>query len=310
MVPEQPQPDLSRVVVAVSAFRSDNELLALLGRIFAREEPGFAAVIVVDSLGSGRLEAEIHRAGWRVTYENAQHNLGSAGNLARRLELAAEEEADWCFAINHDGVFDREMIALMVARGQSAPRVGAVFPRRTFADRGGVSSRPHQSVFKMPKFDAEASAGEAPEEVAWDSSNGALYALQPIREGLRPWADFWMGWEDLAYGWVLSHNGWKQLHCETVEFPDNYEYQRIQMLGRSFYIARKPAWYAYYLRNLVLFTKRSGGGVQGWRLLLSRYGREFAFTLLFRTEKRHRLKLLLQGFADGLSSKAGKGPVP
>lgn len=285
--------------------------MALLARIFAPGQPHLAAVIVVDSLSDGKLEQEINRTGWPVKYENASRNLGSAGNLARRLELAAQEDADWCFAINHDGVFDRGMIAALADEGRSDPRAGAVFPRRILINRGGTSLRPPQSVFDMPRFSSGKRSSAVPDgQVAWDSSNGALYALQPIREALHPWADFWMGWEDLAYGWLLSTNGWKQLYCSSVEYPDDYEYQPVRLLGRTFYIARKPTWYAYYLRNLALFARRSGGGVEAWRLVVNRVIREAVFTILFRKEKVRRLGLLFRGIKDGLAGKAGKGPVP
>lgn len=308
MMDSLPAADVGRVVIAISAFRSDPSIVSLLEKLFAPGEQAFGQVIVVDSLGDGALEATIARAGWAVLYHNADRNLGSAGNLALRLRLAAQTDADWCFAINHDGSIDRDMIRALVAKGSSEPRVGAVFPKRVFTDRGHTVFAPHRSVFAMPRV-ARRSRNRMSDEVAWDSSNGALYALRPIREGVVPWGDLWMGWEDLAFGWCLSNASWRQLRCDAVEFADNYEYEQVRLFGKPFYIARKPSWYAYYvIRNLMLFARRSRSGARGWRLVGSRLCREVVLTLLYRTEKMHRLRLLGRGFLDGLAGVTGKGP--
>jgi GT2 family glycosyltransferase len=297
---------LGRTVVAVSAFRSDAAVLALLERIFAEGGTRAAAVIVVDSLGDGGLARAIADRGWPVRYENAAVNLGSAGNLARRLQLASEVHgARWCFAVNHDGAFDRGMVEKLVGRGEQGKRVGAVFPRRVMTDRGNCVLRPHRHVFATPRFGPDDSL---PQEVAWDSSNGALYALQPIRQGLLPWADLWMGWEDLAFGWLLRRHGWTQLYSPDAEIHDNYEYARVSLFGRQLFITRKPAWYAYYvIRNLLLIIRRTDGGWAAWRFFATRLARELLFTLLFRSEKRRRLRLLWRGLTDGLSGVTGQG---
>nr|WP_294170526.1 hypothetical protein [uncultured Sphingomonas sp.] len=297
---------LGRTVIAVSAFRSDASVLALLERIFAEGGAEAAAVIVVDSLNDGPLAHAIADRGWPVRYENAVVNLGSAGNLARRLQLAGEVPgARWCFALNHDGMFSREFVEKLADYGERAERVGAVFPRRIMTDRGNSVLRPHRHVFATPRFGA---SDDPPREVAWDSSNGALYALAPIRQGLLPWAELWMGWEDLAFGWQLEKHGWRQLYCADAEYLDDYEYARVSLWGRQLFITRKPAWYAYYVvRNLLLIIRRTGGGPAAWRFFAERFGRELLFTLLFRSEKRRRLRLLWRGLADGLRGAAGQG---
>lgn len=286
--------------------------MALLGKVFADGVPRFAAVIVVDSLSDGTLAADIARAGWPVRYENAAVNLGSAGNLARRLELAAEQDADWCFAINHDGMFDPAMIETLVARGSGAgARVGAVYPKRIWLDRRGTSGRPHTSVFNMPTHGSAGESAPASDVVAWDSSNGALYGLAPIRAGVRPWADLWYNWEDLAYGWQLSEAGYSQHFCADALYLDDYEYQRVRLLGRQFYITRKPPWATFYIvRNLILIVRRTGGGAKAWSFLARRFTREVALAILFRDRKAKRLSCILEGARDGFAGRTGKRRVP
>jgi len=297
---------LARVVVAISAYRSDAQILASLTRIFAEGGRSFAAVVVVDSLSDGALARQIAQMGWPVFYENSNINLGSAGNLARRLELAASFDADWCFCINHDGMFDRALIAALAAKAVSESRVGAVYPRRALLDRANSSFKPITSFFATVSHAAEGEDSEDV-EVAWDSSNGALYGLAPVRSGVTIFKDLWQGWEDLAYGYQLREGGWNSYRLASVAFIDDYEYQPVRLLNRSFFITRKPPWLAYYLiRNIVLVVRRTGVGFVGWRFIAHRLSREVAFTLLFRTQKLLRLANLFRGLLDGLAGVTGQ----
>jgi GT2 family glycosyltransferase len=301
---------LARVVVAISAFRSDLQVMTILEKIFQNKRCTLASVIVVDSLSDGTLQQSIKSAGWPVLYENADRNLGSAGNLARRLELAANMGADWCFTINHDGMFDRKLVETLALVASQGTNIGAVYPKRVWLDRGGTSLKPHTHVFNMPVHTGPIGA-QALEEVAWDSSNGALYGLEPVRQGVKVWADLWYGWEDLAYGWQLTSAGWKQYLCADVVYLDDYEYHHVSLLKRRFFITRKPSWTSYYvIRNLLLIVRRTGNGPRAWVFFTKRFAREVLFALMFRDAKVKRLGLICQGFADGLAGKTGKGKVP
>lgn len=301
---------LARVVVAISAYRSDAQVLCLLEKIFRDRQHDPAAVIVVDSLSDGALRQRIEAAAWPVRYENSAVNLGSAGNLARRLELAASIDADWCFTINHDGMFDHTMVATLTSVASQGTKVGAVYPKRVWIDRGGTSLKPHTHVFNMPAHTGPV-GGQAIEEVAWDSSNGALYGLAPVRQGVRVWADLWYGWEDLAYGWQLTTAGWKQYLCSDVVYLDDYEYQPVWLLRRQLFITRKPSWTSYYvIRNLLLIVRRTGNGPHAWLFFAKRLSREVLFAILFRDAKLKRLGLIWQGLVAGLAGRTGKSEVP
>lgn len=303
--------DLSRVVLAISAFRSDACVISLLRQVFAGDACPFGSVIVVDSLGSGAIRDAIGQAGWNVSYYDFPANLGSAGNLAQRLDLAAQLDADWCLAVNHDGVFRPELIRRLLAHAENGERIGAAYPRLVFTSANGMedrarrSFRPFSVLERAPEGDADCVA------VAWSSSNGALYNLAAIRDGASAWADLWMGWEDLALGWQLAAAGWRQILCNDVRLEDSYEYRRVRLAGKAVYLAEKPPWYAYYLlRNLVIIRRRSGGRAVGILAVVQRGLVECAATLLFRGQKLERLKLLFRGFRDGLRGVVGKGPVP
>lgn len=304
---------LASVALAISGYRSDESVLALLRSVFAAGAAPFGTVIVVDSLGSGAIAEAIAANGWAVTYINADRNLGSAGNLALRLETAAAAGARWCYAVNHDGLVEPDQVRKLVAHGDSRPRVGAVYPTLVYSTRGNQVEAPRRNLTTLASFGSEPPRREGVcEEVAWSSSNCALYCLDAIREGVEVWSDLWMGWEDLALGWLLGKKGWVQLQCRDVVVVDSYEYQSVRLFGRTLYLASKPNWYAYYqIRNLILIAKRSGGEActpfqllrriavgAGGRILLSRPGRAAWFGNFAK------------GIAAGIKGVTGKGPVP
>ena len=302
---------LGRVVLAISAYRSDEAVIALLRGVFDSGAAPFGAVIVVDSLSTGRIAGEIGRQGWPVQFENAETNLGSAGNLARRLALAAACDTDWCYTVNHDGEVDPAAVGRLLETARGQDRVGAVYPSRCYPNRGGTWDAGQRSLAPVPMRGLREPPDRDGEELTWSSSNGALYSLAPVRTGLTVWADLWHGWEDMGYGWLLHRHGWRQLQSRDAIFNDTMEYRAIRLPGRVIHITDKPAWYSYYhLRNLILVTRRNRRGALGYLYILMRAAQEVLITVLWRGERRTRLRLLWAGARDGFAGRAGKGPVP
>lgn len=302
---------LDRVVLAISAFRSDEAVLTLLEKAFAADAPRFGQVLVVDSLGSGRIADEVAARGWPVNYVNSDSNLGSAGNLDRRLQEASGTGLDWCLALNHDAALDPAKAMQLVAHGEAGQRVGAVYPRLRLTSANNQLDRPRRATRPFGGPIRGNRPSDDCQEVAWSSSNGALYHLDPIRAGLNCWPKLWMGYEDLAIGWELSARGWLQLLCDDVIIDDNYEYRRVRLLGRWLMIVDKPPWYSYYqLRNLALIRRGSDGQAIGLATIAARAFRDLGLTLLFRDRKLYRLRLLMNGLLAGLTGTSGKGPVP
>ena len=78
---------MNGVVLAIASYKSSPEVAAMLAALASDDAFGiFDRVIVVDSCGTGSLEEAINANGWPVEYVNAPSNLGSAGNLHRRLQ--------------------------------------------------------------------------------------------------------------------------------------------------------------------------------------------------------------------------------
>src|SRR5689334_23249492 len=304
---------LSRVALAISAYRSDEPVFRLLETAFAHEQPRFAAVIVIDSLGTGAIAAAAERNDWPITYINADRNLGSAGNLELRLRSATELGLDWCLALNHDGELDPQNVCKLLHHGESRSRVGAVYPQLIFPAAGNRAAMPRRrfTTYGVLRAGDGSTDAETCVEVAWSSSNGALYRLDAIRDGVNAWPQLWMGYEDLAIGWELKQRGWVQLLCRDVRVSDNYEFSSKTILGWNVHLAAKPSWYMYYhLRNLLLIAKGTRGGAVSYLSILGRMIIDVALILLYRDHKRERMRLLFRGIADGIHGIGGKGPVP
>jgi len=242
-----------RVVVGISAFRSDQPVINLVRRLLDEDWP-VDAVVIVDSMGSGEVERFIAEEGGpeRVHYHNSPTNLGSAGNLRKRLELGAALGADFVLALNHDAVVDRSTVEALLSYTH-LDRLGALYPLR-FRSGKGIFDLTGTSDFAFrANGTADVPAGNLI-EVRWSSSNGALYATAPLREhGLGPDPSLWMGWEDYLYGLQLHADGYRQFIVTAARTLDEYEYRPVSIAGRRMVLADKPSWYLYYsTRNMIL----------------------------------------------------------
>lgn len=300
------------VAIAISAFRSDGAVINLIESIFAKPHPEVGTVIVVDSLGSGRISDVALQRGWKVRYENSVTNLGSAGNLSRRVALAAESGATWCLCLNHDASWDAQRLSEMLAVAVSRPRVGAVYPildhspREPRWEEGRKHFLPTSGgrVAELPGWDAAS-------EVLWSSSNSALYALRPHAEGVSFFTDLWHGYEDLAYGIALNRAGWVQLSCRAAKLSQIFDYTPARFLWLVRHIPSKPEWYSYYnLRNLILIRRKYGAEFMPFKVIFKKLLQSTARILFLENRKWKRIKFLYSGLIAGMRGESGKGVYP
>lgn len=301
--------DLTGVCLAISSFRNDVTVLRLLERI-AQPQVDYARILVVDSLGTGTFQSELERRGWsgRVDYHCVDRNLGSAGNLALRLELAAQTNARYVFAVNHDGDGSPDAIRELVRWADAAgPTLGAIYPLRQMSSRGGAFDVTGRYRFPFTAVRVKEAPRQQLSPVFWSSSNGALYSLEPARKGLLPYSDLWMGYEDLGYGWLLHEHGYQQFRANEVRLQDGYEYQKKAGL----WVTDKPAWYAYYYaRNLPVLAGRTHQPLTVRGLALARVLLELGATVAFRTRKAARVSATLHGLKDAYLHNMGKWQLP
>lgn len=300
------------VAITISAFRSDAAVISLLEVIFADPHPEVGSVIVVDSLASGMIAEIAATRQWQLQYENANTNLGSAGNLARRMKLAAETGAEWCLCLNHDANWEADRLSAMLSAARSRPRVGAVYPMLDHSPReprwedGRRHFRPSAGtrVLEIPTDEPAA-------EVLWSSSNSALYSLAPLSENISIMADLWMGYEDLGYGIALYQGNWIQLSCRSARLTQVFDYVPRRLLGRTLHIPDKPVWYSYYnIRNLILIWHQYGSTGVSLRSISWKLMQTSIRTLLLEDKKITRLQLLYLGVLAGITGESGKGPYP
>jgi GT2 family glycosyltransferase len=297
-----------KVAVAISTFRSGGPVIAMVDRIIEEQWPVFA-VIVVDSLANGELGRTLDskKSSLVLTYENHDRNLGSAGNLQRRLELAAAMGADFVLALNHDAAVTRDIVEKL-CRHTTLPNLGALYPLR-FRTGKGFYDMSGESAFSFRARGPQTRPAADLLEVYWSSSNGALYALAPLREkNLKPAGELWMGWEDYDYGHRLHQNGYRQYIVTAAETVDNYEYKQQQLLGSKITLADKPSWYLYYsVRNLLVINLyRLPGLRKGLKTLI------WAGSMLLHVwssgpaKRLNAFSMYCGGLRDGLLNRRGK----
>ncbi len=299
------------VWLVVSSFRNDREIETILEEVHAVAASFFERILIVDSLGTGKIPEFIARRGWQeVIYHSYDRNLGSAGNLAERLRLAAEGGADFAYALNHDGKLQPGVVECLLRHAVSVPRIGAVYPLAYMSSAGGYNITGMRQLPLPAKL-----TRQKPErdliDVYWSSSNGALYALEPVRSGLLPMAELWMGWEDLEYGWRLADHGYRQVIACDASFADSYEYVSKSTPMGSYHIVRKPPWTTYYMiRNLVLITRRTRPSLMFAAIVAMRVVLEALMICFIRPDKRARFRCWARGIIDGLQNRAGKWVLP
>ncbi|MBC7174072.1 MAG: glycosyltransferase family 2 protein, partial [Polyangiaceae bacterium] len=300
----------SSVVLAIASFRSDEAVLEILASVHSDGDHPFRSIVIVDSLSSGRIGDVIAEREYpRVEYRVFDKNIGAAGNLLERLRYAAEDGAQYVYALNHDAAVDVNAVRALVRFALERPRIGAVYPARRYIRKGGAIDTAGARRDVMGTLFARArDVGSGPLPVHWSSSNGALYALEPFRRGVVPWEGLFHGYEDLDFGWSLESHGYEQYILRNVVVADDYEYRRYALGPVGFYASEKPAWYAYYqARNLVLVARRHGRGGFG---VAGRLAIEVGLVTLVRHEKSKRLSFLARGLFDAARGRLGKWTFP
>ena len=290
------------VWLAISSYRNDEDVVRIVQQVLSHGQKIFGRILVVDSEGTGTLPKVICGRGWdSVEYRCYDQNLGSGGNLRERLRLAAEGDADYVYALNHDGHFEADTFHKLLNVAESIADLGAAYPLAYLSNAHSYNVTGTRELPLPAKLVARPPSGPLI-EVFWSSSNGALYSLEPVRQGVLPWGAMWMAWEDLEYGWRLSTHGYRQvIVCDAV-YPDNYEYKNT-WLGR---IVDKPAWRTYYnSRNLTLAVRRSRNRPVFHAAVFYRLLRELALILLARGCKCERITGLFMGALHGWTSTIG-----
>jgi len=184
-----------------------------------------------------------------------------------------------------------------------------LYPLRRLLNRGGKFDVTGRLRWPVPRIAVREPPAEQTFDVHWGSSNGSLYSLAPIRKGLVPWADLWMGWEDLGYGWLLTKSGYRQVVVKNAVFDDGYEFQ--QVLGGVADRSDKAAWYSYYFsRNLILIARRTRQGLLMCLALGLRILMEGLVSATLRSERARRLRLIGKGLVDGLRGRSGLLQAP
>ena len=300
-----------KIGLAISSYQSDDEVIFLLKKIASELWP-IDGIVVVDSLGSGKIKdyiinAQINNA----EYKNFDVNLGSAGNLQKRLILSAEKGWDFVLALNHDALVTKITLQELL-KYIDIPNLGALYPLKHYPSKKFYDYSGTKEVGPWRSFGHRSPTKDRLIPCIWSSSNGALYKLKPIRKGILPNGDLWMGWEDYLYGLDLRKAGYEQFLVSNAICEDNYEFTERRIGFKKIMLSVKPAWYHYYrTRNLWLIVLYFHPSVFRFFGISIRTIIEFVFICLGWSEAvvKKSLKLQFMGFIDSFKKITGKKDI-
>ena len=300
-----------RVGIAISSFRSDDDVIGLLEKIISEFWP-FEGIIIVDSLGEGKIQNYIIRQKLKnIEYYNFNINLGSAGNLKERLSICAEKDWDFVLALNHDALVSK-FTYLELLRYTHMEKLGAIYPLRYYKNKNFYDYSGTSEVGPWRSFGKKTPTKNHLIPCQWSSSNGALYSLTPVRKGLVPNKDLWMGWEDYLYGLDLKKSGYEQYIASNAICDDNYEFKEKRIGFSKIIMAFKPDWYDYYnTRNLWLICLFYHPSLMRIIRVLLRTILQFFVIIFLRSSesKKYILILTCKGILDSLRKITGKKDI-
>jgi GT2 family glycosyltransferase len=297
-----------KIGVAISSYKNNDEVIQLIRRIISESWP-VEGIIVVDSMGDDIFKKYLQNDGLDIVeYYNFGVNLGSAGNLSKRLELSAKKNWDFVLALNHDALVTKSTLENLL-KYDNTPNLGALYPLKFFAKKNFYDYSGSREVGPWRAFGRKNPTPNQLIPCLWSSSNGALYNLKPIREGITPNGDLWMGWEDYLYGLDLRKSGYKQFLVTNATCEDNYEFIEKKIGFKNFIVADKPSWYNYYnTRNLLLISIYFHPSFLRVARIILRYILEILLLIFSSSEnnKKKDISLKFKGFYDGIIKITGK----
>ena len=303
-----------RVAISISCFKSNNEARQLLTKIVS-EGWECERILIVDSLGTEEFDKLISKFCLidKVLYFNSEFNLGSAGNLNKRLIWANNLDMDFVLALNHDAIITHSVYNELISYTRRTEKIGALYPLRYLKQRG-VYDLSGKNYFPRSVVGSTIRPNSDIIDVYWSSSNGALYSTKPIRDlnSIYPDKNLWMGWEDYLYGLQIHKMGYSQLIITKAETIDNYEYKNINIFSKNKIFSDKPIWYCYYdPRNLLLIAKnRLKSPILFIYILLRILLGIIIIPIKYKNNKKMALKYYLFGIRDGLLNIDGKWILP
>jgi len=290
----------AKVWLVISSYRNDDDVMRILEEVKASEPSIFDRTLVVDWDGTGVIPEFLIERGWDdVIYRSYDQNLGSGANLCERLRAAAEGGARYAYALNHDGSFDPRVVLALLRAAESVENLGAAYPLSFLTSTGSYNLTGIREL-PLPAKLVSSPPTNRLLDAFWSSSNGALYSMAPVKQGIVPWSALWMGWEDLEYGWRMADHGYRQvIVCDAI-YRDNYEYKQTWLTKTI----DKPAWRTYFnIRNLIFAIRRSRNRPLYYAVAAYRAALECGLIILARGEKTSRLRGLCLGAIDGLTGR-------
>ena len=164
-----------------------DDTLECLRSLVENNYPNLRVIVLDNASTDGSVEAI--RAGFpQVEIIQLTENLGYAGNNNVGIQAALDRHADWVFILNEDTILSPECVSVLVACGETNPKVGALGPLVYHADEPDViqSAGGYLDAHWRPLHTGinETDRGQYAEvrEVEWISGCGLLVRREALQQ--------------------------------------------------------------------------------------------------------------------------------
>lgn len=233
----------------------------------------------------------------RITYLRLGENLGPTGAFARGMQAAIDDNCDWVWLMDQDGVASADALEKLLESSAHKADIVAVAPAKFEADgtlwvaenvEGGVA--PELERFREPAFDIVSTM--------W---SGLLIRAEAIKQAGLPLKELFGWWCDGEYCFRLK------------------QYGRIALVPSSRIIHHRTGavhldyagyWkHYYYQRNSTYLYLNGHLPSPGLLRIVLDLLKQIAYIMLKQDHKLERLRVLLTAAFHAFTGRMGRGPA-
>lgn len=280
-----------RVACVVVTYRRVESLRRTLDAVEAQTRPP-DAVYVIDNESPSRTESMLRQNFDQIFYDSLEENLGVGAGLARGIDLALDDGAQYVWMLDDDSIPDPNTLEHSLTFMRCDAQVGLV------GYAGGALR------FGLPRWFRGRHFSASDDELFWADFvelDGSLISSAAVRAAGLPRSDFFMMMEGLEYSNRVARSGFK-VACFVEDLVD-----RTHLGARA--VSSSP-WRAYYqTRNhlAMALEHRSPLEVTAWGYRQAK----FILRALLNSDRRdERIRMRALGAWHGLRGVMGRTLEP
>lgn len=293
-----------RVVTVILNTNRRDDTLDCLTSLRLNHYPNHHIIVLDNASHDGSVEA-IRAEYPEIEIISLADNLGYAGNNNVGIRAAMAQDADWIFILNEDTILSPNCLELMVALGETNPRIGIVGPLVYHFDEPNViqsaggqinnnwqSCHLGQNVVDQGQF-------ATPQLVDWISGCAIMVRRAVIEQVGMLDERFYYYWEETEWCIRARRSNWLAINVPQA---------KLWHKGVRRNYTPSPTVTYYNTRNRLLFMMKHGAPFYAWIVVWSQLGRtltSWTFKSKWRTMRLHR-DALWQGVTDFVCQRWGQ----